>query len=249
MNYSVHVLPIPWRECLLPAARILTLGLKGLGILKYGDNASRRIVLGAHAVPSALRESDIIYNTEHPKTCSRIYSEVMRTHETWSYTRFSLAAKHVPLGYVPPELAEGPPSPPAEQDIDVLFVGSLNDRRRAILAQLQAFATVRVVSTGEPVFGQALIDLEARSKIVLNLHYYQPGIFESSRVVPAVARGSCVLSEPSEEGYGLCAMSSNVVEAVRRLLPNQEAREYVAKTSLTNLRKVPMLETLRKILA
>jgi hypothetical protein len=44
-------------------------------------------------------------------------------------------------------------------------------------------------------------------------------------------------------------MTSNVVGSVKRLYRSAASRETIARTSLTNLKRIPMLDTLRKILA
>lgn len=90
-------------------------------------------------------------------------------------------------------------------DLDVLFVGSVNARRAAVLSRLDR-AHVNVVHTTGPVFGDELAALERRARVVLNMHYYEPGVFEAFRVVPAVARGARVVSEQStgNEGAEFC---------------------------------------------
>jgi hypothetical protein len=95
----------------------------------------------------------------------------------------------------------GPPRPRASGGPDVLFVGSMNDRRARLLHRL-AGAGVYVHAPRGPVLGSDLAYLEGASRLVLNIHYYTPGIFESFRVVPAVHRGARVLSEASEGGEG-----------------------------------------------
>jgi hypothetical protein len=94
-----------------------------------------------------------------------------------------------------------PPRPRATGGPDVLFVGSMNDRRARLLYAL-AGAGVYVHAPKGPTFGSDLAYLEGASRLFLNIHYYTPGIFESFRVVPAIHRGARVLSETSEAGEG-----------------------------------------------
>jgi hypothetical protein len=100
--------------------------------------------------------------------------------------------------------------------IDVLFVGSLNHRRATVLAKL-ARAGAKVHAPAGAVFGAELARLEARSKIMLNVHYYTPGVFESFRVVPAAHRGTPVISETSAMNEGAewapCYSYADLVEA------------------------------------
>jgi hypothetical protein len=84
---------------------------------------------------------------------------------------------------------------------DVVFVGSMNERRALILDELRARGLDVVV----PPFGTFGADLsyhEQAAKLVLNIHYYSPGVFEAFRVVPAWHRGCRVLSEVSVNGEG-----------------------------------------------
>jgi hypothetical protein len=110
---------------------------------------------------------------------------------------------------------------PAPQGPDVLFVGSMNARRLRVLRALAAEG-LRVHAPNTPTFGHALAALEQSARLVLNVHYYEPGVFESFRVVPAVHRGATVLSETSEGGEGAewckCVPYSDLVETALSLL-------------------------------
>ena len=81
----------------------------------------------------------------------------------------------VPLGYAPYYerrfAAHTHGSDPTE-DIDVLFVGSLSERRSRVLDQLRSAGVRLVTVTGEkPLYGQALDRTIARAKI--NLSFFQ----------------------------------------------------------------------------
>lgn len=127
------------------------------------------------------------------------------SNKWWNYSPVNAAVRgDLP---VPLKVRAGTPPQPRQPKFDVLFVGSLNSRRQFILNELQRQGvSVNVVSTCVPLFGHELRMLESRAKVVLNIHYYLPGIFESFRVVPAVSAGACVLSETSEgdEGSDVC---------------------------------------------
>ena len=117
-----------------------------------------------------------------------------------------------------------PPRPRATGAPDVLFVGSLNDRRARLLHQLCA-AGYHVHVPAQPTFGSELAYLEGASRLVLNIHYYTPGIFESFRVVPAIHRGARVLSETSEADEGAnwceCVPYDRLVARTVEILENQ----------------------------
>ncbi|WP_280437665.1 glycosyltransferase family protein [Nocardia carnea] len=99
-------------------------------------------------------------------------------------------ARHVPIGHVP-ELERIPAA--AEQDIDVLVVGSLNERRMAPIDELRRLGLNAQAHFG--VYGSARDALYARAKIVVNTHFYDTKIFEIVRVSYLLANGVFVISE------------------------------------------------------
>jgi hypothetical protein len=100
----------------------------------------------------------------------------------------------VEIGYVP-ELRRIVSVP--QPDLDVLFIGSANQRRRAILQQLES-AGIRLHATSN-AYGAERDALIARAKIVLNLHYYHTGLFEAVRVSYLLTNSKAVVSEPSPD--------------------------------------------------
>ena len=106
--------------------------------------------------------------------------------------------------FLPPELRArivfGPhifpeaPVAPQPSDTPPLFFGSLNDRRRSILARLQADTPVEIAPHG--TFGRPLDALIARHGAVLNLHFRDGEYSEYPRFLKAYLRGKPVLSEP-----------------------------------------------------
>lgn len=79
------------------------------------------------------------------------------------------------------------------KDIDILFYGSINDRRAKILDQLKSFGLNVHAIFG--VYGKPRDDLIARSKIVLNLHYYDSQIFEVVRVFYLLCNSAATIGE------------------------------------------------------
>jgi hypothetical protein len=79
------------------------------------------------------------------------------------------------------------------KDIDVLFYGSMGERRSKVLREL-AMAGLQVVH----LFGEygAKRDMAiSRSKVVLNMHHSENGVFEIVRVSYLLANKICVLTE------------------------------------------------------
>ena len=82
------------------------------------------------------------------------------------------------------------------KDVDVLFYGSVNERRKVILDKLEAKGLKVKVLFG--VYGQERDDWIERSKIVLNHHYYESQIFEIVRVFYLLTNSVAVIGEVNE---------------------------------------------------
>lgn len=98
--------------------------------------------------------------------------------------------RHVPFGYCP-EMTRIDPCYP--KDIDVLLYGAMNERRVSLIKKLRAAGVNALGFDG--VFGLHRDILIARSKIVLNVHYYIPGIQEIIRLGYLWANRKCVVCE------------------------------------------------------
>ena len=178
------------------------------------------ILLGAHAAPvvwGRLCASPTVrvYETENqldPASpwrgpCAQLRHALDRArpnHVALNYSAVNAefwGDEHMPLRSLPAL----PPTPRdlAQRPVDVLIYGAANTRREAVVRQCRERGlVVRTVGWNEPLFGAELAAAEKQAKIVLNVHHYMPGIFEAFRCVPAVSRGSLVLSEDSEGGEG-----------------------------------------------
>jgi len=145
----------------------------------------------------------VVYNLEQitgsSTWCSPAYLGLLRRCRVWDYSSRNVASlaglgiqdvKHVPIGYVP-ELSRIAPS--NEQDIDVLFYGSINERRAAVLEGLKqrGLAVHAVVAT----YGAERDALISRAKVVLNMHFYPSQIFELVRVSYLLANSKAVVAE------------------------------------------------------
>jgi hypothetical protein len=145
----------------------------------------------------------IIYNLEQADPASPVwtpaYLNLLSRMEVWDYSLRNIAGltsmgvtgiKHVPVGYVA-ELTRIAPA--REEDIDVLFYGCINDRRSKVLKELVDMGLNVKAVFG--VYGASRDALIARSKVVLNLHYYDTAIFEIVRVSYLLANSKAVVAE------------------------------------------------------
>lgn len=78
------------------------------------------------------------------------------------------------------------------KDIDVLFYGSLNSKRLEILNQLKKVCNLKIITNS---FTNELDEYISRSKIVLNIHYYEMDVQEQVRIFYLLCNGCCVISE------------------------------------------------------
>lgn len=172
------------------------------------DGAAVNIILGWHLLDEEaldqLPEQTVLYNLEqldeqNRPMLSRLLALGSR-FEVWDYSRrnmeilrgagFTGTLNHAPVGFVE-ELSRIPK--PGVQDIDVLFYGSVNERRSRILEGLRAQGLEVKVVFG--VYGAERDALIARAKVILNLHYYDSSIFEIVRVSYLLANQKAVVAE------------------------------------------------------
>jgi len=80
-------------------------------------------------------------------------------------------------------------------EYDVAFYGDPNsDRRIRLLNELKKHFKVLVISE---VFGEALFHELDKAKLVVNIHYYEGALLETTRLYESVSRGYRVVSESS----------------------------------------------------
>lgn len=153
--------------------------------------------------------------------CSVFYLDILKRFEVWDYSRNNIkwlaskgiAAKLCEIGYHPCMSnirlgksatgygggatavkvdykdwgAQAPVAP-----FDILFYGSMNDRRQKIINDLRAAGKSVVVVNGYGAYRDKYIQ---QATVVLNMHYYDTAIFEIVRVSHLLANQKCVVSE------------------------------------------------------
>lgn len=200
-----------WRA-LDDIADALTFGFRRLGLLAKRvttpfDAVGLCIVLGAHLggsyTASELPDDAIIFNTEHHSSRwvqhNPDYKAILAARQVWDYGRTNseflrseLGANvtFVKIGFVP-ELRRVDPS--GQQPIDVLHYGSVSPRRTKALNVIGQ-SGLSIVS-GFNVYGDVRDQLIARSKVVVNIHFYEPGVIELPRISYLLANGKAVVTE------------------------------------------------------
>jgi hypothetical protein len=272
MSYAVTVVTprgYPHSQAFFEVAETLHRGLLALGHDSVLTDQTclpgrRHLVLGSNLlarVSAPLADDAVLYNLEQVEAGSPWLSprllELFRRHQVWDYSPRNVArlaelgvrgVRCVPIGYVP-ELTRIAPAP---EDIDVLFVGSMNERRGGILRALEGCGVRVHAAFG--VYGAKRDALVARAKIVLNLHFYEAKVFEVVRVSYLLANQRFVVSErgadPSDEaafegGVAFAAYDELVATCLDYLAKPAE-RSRIARVGFAQMVARPEAELLAR---
>lgn len=84
--------------------------------------------------------------------------------------------------------------PLADRPIDVLFIGSLNERRKVMLDQIESTGA-RVAMFDAPLYGPERDLFIQQAKCVFNAHFYESSRFEQARASLCLSLGTPLVSE------------------------------------------------------
>jgi SAM-dependent methyltransferase len=162
------------------------------------------IVFGAHINPKSqlnLGQNVVIFNSEQlPEQSAWInadYKEVLNKYYIWDYSDFNLVkVKHdrkqvVCFRHVD---ALNRLVAAAVPEYDLVFYGSLNDRRKKILNSLREKHGLKVLDF-YGLYGPERDVLLANTRALLNLHFYDSQIFQQIRAFYPLINGIPVVSE------------------------------------------------------
>jgi hypothetical protein len=222
------------------------------------DPQAVNVVLGYHLIPGShvsLPDRYVVYQLEH--ICGQAewlrpaHLEVLRgAEQVWDYAAENLAflaerdfdrLRLLPIGFHE-KLRTIERQPP---EFDVLFYGSINGRRRAILAQLAERYRVKTLFG---VYGEARDRYIARARIVLNVHYRESQPMEQVRVSYLLNNRCCVVSEDSPanpyQGGIVTAGYYDLVECCRECLARPASLERMAEQGFEFFRQRRMVDRL-----
>ncbi len=218
-------------------------------------NGRSPIVLGTNLLPAigspALPDGTILYNLEQVDLGSSWfkteYLALLSRYPVLDYSprnrdelrRIGIShAGLLEIGYSP-VLTRIPTD--REKDIDVLFYGSVNERRARVLDDLRSRGLNVVSLFG--VYGAQRDEAIARAKIVLNHHHYRPNIFEMVRISYLLANKVCVVAEGDSEdpdvkplagGIELAAYD-DLVDRCVELVGDAARRQKLAETGFERI--------------
>lgn len=165
-------------------------------------------VLGAHlGFDPALRQrySCIFVNLEQlgdgGASVSPAYMALLQTSAVVDYDAANVPAYAEVLGDVQimpllhaPYLAPAQTLALEDRPIDLLFIGSLNPRRQAIIERIESTG-VQVTLFDHALYGPERDDFIMQAKAVLNTPFYDSARFEQARVSHCLSLGTPVISE------------------------------------------------------
>ena len=255
--------------CFEEIARLLESSLSAVGIdcdTRFNEFSMGRIniVLGYHLLKfdkSLLKVRYIPYQLEQLEAKEDSYLENVRrvlenAFEVWDYSeqniallkRLNIEAKHLPIGYH--ESLETIDHK-AEKEIDILFYGSMGERRKRVIDELSSAANVKALFG---VYGRERDAFIAASKIVLNVHYYPTKIFEAVRISYLLNNRCFVVSEASPvnpyEAVRLCQVPyDKLVETCLHYLGHPEEAETMRTDAHAAFKKnYSMIEFVKNVI-
>ena len=197
--------------CLRDAIRAA--GFRSEVCINRADVNALSIVIGAlpqlpHGVEQMDRRKTAIFNFEQLGSTSAIataqYRRWLRDWLVFDYHAANIEvlkrdngpaqqAFEVPI--VPSHSIALPGGDPSTKTVDVLFYGTLNQRRARILAELEA-AGLKVERV-DGAYGPELTPAIRRARLVLSVHFYEAALFPVARILQPVAQGVPVVCEDS----------------------------------------------------
>ncbi|MEO5346840.1 MAG: hypothetical protein H7834_10750 [Magnetococcus sp. YQC-9] len=246
---------------------LLSLGHTSTTAINDFDPAARNILIGGNLMPrnwiDRVPPDTILYNLEQWNSSwigNEVLPALMARCETWDYDAHNLTrlreaglvrtGRHVPIGYVP-ELTRIPQVP---ETIDVLFYGSLNARRQQILVALEKAGLAVQLLFGQ--YGPTRDAVIARSKIVINIHFYDTKIFEIARISYLLANAKAVVTEKDPEtridpdlSAGMAAVPyEKLIETCIELIRDTPRRQAMAREGFNRFSQRPERDILRQAL-
>lgn len=175
-----------------------------------GDDINMYIVCTTHEQGRSLPSKFIAYNFEQLTTdkqwASSVFDRFRQAVMVWDFSLENIRVLnsrgiygyHVPLGFAS---SIEYTIPNHAKDVDVMFVGDVNPRRKHVLDQFSQHPSLNVSVFGNS-WGDTLAKNYARSKIALNMHYYQGRqLLEIHRIIPLIVHRVWVVSESSSDPW------------------------------------------------
>ena len=214
------------------------------------------ILLGGHLVgnPESIQGIRyVVYQLEQlSDALPHGYETVLRNAvEVWDFSAknvarlgdLGIAVQHVPLGFHEDLFTIKDRRP----QIDVLHYGSMNERRQRLLEALSRECRVQHAFG---VYGAERDALVARSKVVLNAHFYDQAICEQPRLSYLLNNRRAIVTEESVDSPFASATAvpyEELVGACLRLVRDDDQRLALAERDHECFRRQPMSAILERL--
>lgn len=162
-------------------------------------------VIPKHYIAVQLEQTGV---PETPWLTKEYYSILNNAIEVWDYSKVNIQnfsnlvsspIYFMPLLYMPSLTHHNRLS--TKKDIDVLFMGALNEKRVNFINKLKD-NNINVHVAAYNLWGRKRDAIVARSKILLNIHFYENAILETARLSYILSMGECiVISEKSSDSF------------------------------------------------
>jgi len=233
------------------------------------DYNATNILLGLHDVPnidlSKIPNNSIIYNFEQLVEGSKgllpKFIEACSLFHIWDYSKENIYrfkekfniqnVSYLPFGYCK-EMTKKIIS--CKKDIDILLFGSFNERRLNIINKLRRFGINAVAF--DSLWGIDRDIMISRSKLILNVHFYRPGIQEIVRLGHLWANKKCVICECNNDTtlfyeYNDCCIYTeydNIVDTVRIMIGRQRSIKAIEDIAFYKFSKNTYCENIQRVL-
>lgn len=239
MKFRVVLPRFRWRKCLTDLADCLADGLRRDGHQVEQSDEFRcgteiEIALAAHEPTVDLPAHPVvIYQTEVPSSGWFTPGYLARLDSALAVWDAAPEFRSTPTASVVAPGLFGEPAPAVPKDIDLLFYGSLSDRRVQILQKLQANGFTPSVHFG--VFGEERNRLIDRSKLILDIKQHDGDPNDSTRTFVLDSRGACVLSENDPDPRRVL-LPDRVISQCRQMLKSDGMRDFHVKSRQADLK-------------
>jgi len=250
-----------------------TLGHNAVKSNVYDDPKRRNIILGGNLINLQSQErftklkfknDGIFINLERfgHDAFNEQYLNILRNYEIWDFSQinlkrinelYNLKIKfYLPLGYTSKLETI---NKTVKKEIDILFVGSLSQRRKLLLQKIADLGIKVRYLFG--VYGQKRDEIISKTKLMLNIHYHDQGSLEHARIFyylinqkPVLSESSDILDENIEWSNAISLTSyDNLPYKALALLQNEKELTNFANNGYTFIKKQKFLEILKKNLA
>ena len=113
-----------------------------------------------------------------------------------------------------------------KKEYDIVFIGTLNQRRKKILNYLKKYFSIGVPSVG--IFEKELVEFVCKGKILLNIHFYDNAILERPRLNEMIPIGIPIVSEkPNVKDLTIVQLYKNNVHFIEIIQENNIRKTLV----------------------